>query len=61
MLNKRKINNYPENYPEDDLENDCDETEEWDDPNTYARCSDWEDEPEHCDCCADDECLMNKS
>jgi len=38
-----------------DLDND-----EWDDPNTYARCSDWEDEPENCYCCADDECPMNK-
>ena len=37
-----------------------DELEEWDDPNTYARCSDWEDEPENCYHCADDECPKNK-
>ena len=34
--------------------------EDWDDPNTYANCSDWEDEPENCYHCADDECPMNK-
>ena len=35
--------------------------EDWDDPNTYANCSDWEDEPENCYHCADDECPMNKA
>jgi len=35
--------------------------EEWDDPNSYANCSDWEDEPDNCFSCADDECPMNKS
>ena len=34
--------------------------EDWDDPDTYASCSDWEDEPENCYHCADDECPMNK-
>ena len=37
-----------------------DYSNEWDDPNTYANCSDWEDEPENCYSCADDECPMNK-
>lgn len=35
--------------------------EDWDDPNSYANCSDWEDEPESCFQCADDECPMNRS
>lgn len=39
----------------------CNNREDWDDPNTYANCSDWEDEPENCFHCADDECPMNKS
>ncbi len=40
----------------------CDEEDrdEWDDPSTYAHCSDWEDEPENCSCCADDECPLNR-
>jgi len=33
---------------------------EWDDPNMYAHCSDWEDEPESCFHCADDDCPMNQ-
>lgn len=37
-----------------------DDIEDWDDPNTYANCSDWEDESENCYHCADDECPMNK-
>lgn len=37
-----------------------DDDEEWDDPNTYAHCSDWEDEPRNCSCCADDSCPMNR-
>ena len=37
-----------------------DDREEWDDPDTYACCGDWEDEPENCYHCADDECPMNK-
>ena len=38
-----------------------DELEDWNDPHTYACCSDWEDEPKNCYHCADDECPMNKS
>ena len=38
-----------------------DDREEWDDPGSYACCSDWEDEPESCYHCADDECPMNRS
>ena len=34
--------------------------DEWDDPNTYAHCSDWEDEPDNCMLCADDDCPLNK-
>ncbi|MDR0785057.1 MAG: hypothetical protein LBE74_04135 [Treponema sp.] len=34
--------------------------DEWNDPNSYANCSDWEDYPENCYHCADDECPMNK-
>lgn len=34
--------------------------EDWDDPGSYASCGDWEDEPENCFDCADDECPMNK-
>jgi len=34
--------------------------EEWDDPHTYANCSDWESEPKNCFCCGDDECPMNQ-
>jgi hypothetical protein len=37
-----------------------DDEEEWDDPSTYASCSDWEDEPENCYHCADDECPMSQ-
>lgn len=37
-----------------------DDFEECDDPNTYAHCSDWEDEPDNCYSCADDECPLNK-
>ena len=36
-----------------------DNSEEWDDPNTYANCSDLEDESGNCYSCADDECPMN--
>jgi len=39
---------------------DEDDYEDWDDPGMYACCSDWEDEPENCYHCADDECPMNK-
>jgi hypothetical protein len=42
-------------------DNDEEDEEDWDDPNSYANCSDWEDEPENCFNCADDECPMNKS
>ena len=31
------------------------------DPSTYAHCGDWEDEPENCSFCADDECPLNRS
>jgi hypothetical protein len=41
------------NHKEDDLEDE-------NDPNLYANCSDWEDEPENCYHCGDDECPMNK-
>ena len=51
--------------PEDEEYLDYEEDEfdeaEWDDPSTYAHCSDWEDEPNSCALCADDECPMNKS
>ena len=33
----------------------------YDDPSTYAHCSDWEDAPKECYHCADDECPMNRS
>ena len=46
---------------EEYCEEDDDESDDWDDPNTYANCSDWEDEPGNCYSCADDECPMNKS
>jgi len=35
--------------------------DDWNDPNAYAHCSDWEDEPENCYSCADDECPMNNA
>ena len=38
----------------------CNDDNEGDDPNTYAHCYDWEDEPENCMCCADDDCPLNK-
>jgi hypothetical protein len=41
------------NFKEEDIE-------VWDEPDTYANCGDWEDEPENCYHCADDECPMNK-
>ena len=34
---------------------------DWDDPNTYANCSAWKEEPGDCTQCADDECPMNRS
>jgi len=37
------------------------ELEDGDDPNTFAHCSDWEDEPEICYHCADEECPLNKN
>ncbi|WP_294428595.1 hypothetical protein [uncultured Treponema sp.] len=40
---------------------DCEENEEWDDPSFGACCMDYEDEPEKCCHCADDECPMNRS
>ena len=46
---------------DDDFEDEDDGEEDFDDPSTYAHCSDWEDEPDNCACCADDECPMNKS
>jgi hypothetical protein len=49
------------NYEEDDNNYEEDDEEDWNDPSTYAHCGDWEDEPENCYHCADDECLMNKS
>jgi hypothetical protein len=63
---KKKQIGYCKNYcpEEDDQQELCEEClleeEEWDDPNTYAHCSDWEDEQENCYSCADDECPMNK-
>jgi hypothetical protein len=46
---------------DDDEEFDTDDNdEEWDDPNTYAHCSDWKDEPENCFSCADDDCPLNQ-
>jgi hypothetical protein len=49
VLQNLEKNNFKEEY-----------TEAWDDPNSYAKCSDWEDEPENCYHCADDGCPMNK-
>ena len=48
---------------EEENENDewDDEDDEWDDPSTYAHCGDWEDEPENCAFCADDDCPLNRS
>lgn len=43
------------------LAEDDDKEGDWDDPNAYAHCSDWEDEPENCYSCADDECPMNNA
>ena len=46
----------------DDEDDDCDdEDDDWDDPSTYAHCGDWEDEPENCAFCADDDCPLNRS
>ena len=42
-------------------EEDDDENEEFDDPSLYAHCGDWEDKPENCAFCADDECPLNRS
>ena len=46
----------------DDEDDDWDdEDDDWDDPSTYAQCGDWEDEPENCAFCADDDCPLNRS
>ncbi|MDY5122461.1 MAG: hypothetical protein SPE59_01495 [Treponema sp.] len=46
----------------DDEDDDCDdEDDDCDDPSTYAHCGDWEDEPENCAFCADDDCPLNRS
>ena len=45
--------------PEDEDYLDCEE-DEMDDPSTYARCSDWEDDPNSCSLCGDDECPLNR-
>ncbi len=50
-----------EDSEEDDDEFDEDDEEEYDDPSSNAHCGDWEDEPENCACCADDECPLNRS
>lgn len=60
---------YDEDDDEEDDEDDDeyedndedDEDEDDDDPSTYAHCGDWEDEPENCSFCADDECPLNRS
>ena len=44
-----------------DEEDEDDANPGWDDPSFYAHCSDWEDEPDNCYNCADDECPLNKS
>ena len=41
-------------------EEDDDDGDDGDGPSTYAHCGDWEDEPENCASCADDECPLNK-
>ena len=55
---------YSDEYDEDDEEEDDEDDDEYeddDDPSTYAHCGDWEDEPENCSFCADDECPLNRS
>jgi hypothetical protein len=52
----RDMKNGPQ---EDDDEFDDDDEEDYDDPGTYAHCSDWEDSPEECYHCGDDDCPLN--
>ena len=52
---------YSEDYENDDGDEEDDDDENEDDPSMYAHCGDWEDEPENCAFCADDECPMNRS
>ena len=44
-----------------DVQEEENEDDDWDDPSTYAHCGDWEDEPENCAFCADDDCPLNRS
>ena len=56
-------NGYYSDVQEEENEDDDwdDEDDDWDDPSTYAHCGDWEDEPENCAFCADDDCPLNRS
>lgn len=56
----KKSNDYNDSLYNIEKENNkCDDDNEWDDQNTYAHCSDWEDEPKNCICCGDDDCPLN--
>ena len=56
-------NGYYSDVQEEENEDDHwdEEDDDWDDPSTYAHCGDWEDEPENCAFCADDDCPLNRS
>lgn len=54
-------NGYYSDVNDDEYDDDEYDDDEYDDPSTYAHCGDWEDEPENCASCADDECPLNKS
>jgi len=48
-----------ESEDDEEYDEEEDQEEDWDDPGTYAHCSDWEDHPEECMTCADDDCPKN--